>query len=200
VTTYPVAAKQLLRDTLLDAADALLDERPWAKISMGEVARGAGVSRQTLYNEFGGRKEFAEALLIREAERLLAGPEREIAAHPDDARAAITGALRTFLEAAAHNRLVESMTSETDDGLLALVTTQDAVVAAATERLAAHIGRIWPDVDARDARRLTETVVRLGISHAALPSGSPAQTARAIAAVIGPHLDELVPSQSSRAA
>jgi AcrR family transcriptional regulator len=80
-----------LRDGLLDAADSLLDDRPWAKISMGEVARRAGVSRQSLYNEFGGRAEFAEALLVREAERLLAGPEREIAAHPDDPRAAITG-------------------------------------------------------------------------------------------------------------
>jgi AcrR family transcriptional regulator len=199
-TTYPVAAKQLLRDTLLDAVDSLLDERPWAKISMGEVARRAGVSRQTLYNEFGGRAEFAEALLIRESERLLAGPEREITARPDDPRGAIDGALRTFLEAAAHNRLVESMVSDADDGLLALVTTQDAVVTAATERLAALIERTWPGVDAPAARRLTEVVVRLGISHAALPSGSPAATARALTAVLGPHIEELVPRESSQAA
>jgi AcrR family transcriptional regulator len=189
-----------LRDTLLDAADALLDDRPWAKISMGEVAGRAGVSRQTLYNEFGGRKEFAQALLIREAERLLAGPEREIAAHPDDPRAAIAGALRTFLEEAAHNRLVESMTSQPDDGLLALVTTEGAVVAAASERLAAHIEGIWVGVDPKALRRMTETVVRLGISHAALPSATPGQTARALASVIGPHLDELVLSRHSHAA
>jgi AcrR family transcriptional regulator len=200
VTTYPVAAKQLLRDTLLDAVDELLDERPWAKISMGEVARRAGVSRQTLYNEFRGRAEFAEALLIRESERLLAGPEREIAARPGDPRGAIDGALRTFLEAAAHNRLVESMIHDTDDGLLALVTTRDAVVTAATDRLAALIERTWPGVDAKAARRLTETVVRLGISHATLPSASPAATARAIATVLGPHIDALVPRESSRAA
>jgi AcrR family transcriptional regulator len=189
-----------LRDGLLDAVDSLLDERPWAKISMGEIASRAGVSRQTLYNEFGGRAEFAEALLIREAERLLAGPEREISAHPDDPRAAIEGALRTFLKEAAHNRLVESMTTEPEGGLLALVTTQGNVVAAAAERLALHIERVWPGVDPRAARRLTETVVRLGISHATLPTGSPGATARSLAEVLGPHLDELVPSKSSRAA
>jgi AcrR family transcriptional regulator len=189
-----------LRDALLDAADALLDERSWAKISMGEVASRAGVSRQTLYNEFGGRQEFAQALLIREAERLLAGPEREIAAHPDDPRAAIAGALRTFLEEASHNRLVESMTSQPEDGLLALVTTEGAVVAAATERLAAHIESIWVGVDPRAVRRMTETVVRLGISHAALPAATPGHTARAIAEVIGPHLDELILSRRSHAA
>jgi AcrR family transcriptional regulator len=199
-TAYPVAAKQLLRDTLLDAADALLDDRPWAKISMGEVARRAGVSRQTLYNEFGGRREFAEAFVLREAERLMAGPELQIAHHADDARAAIAGAMRTFLEAAARNRLLQSMVSEPDDGLLALVTTRDAVLTTAVERLAALIERTWPGVDRAAARRLTEIVVRLGISHATLPTATPEQTARDLAAVLGPHLDELVPSKSSQVA
>lgn len=192
MTTYPVAAKRLLRDTLLEAADGLLDERPWAKVSMDAVAKRAGVSRQTLYNEFGGRKEFAQALVVREAERLLTGPEQAISDHADDPRRAIEAALRTFLEAAASNRLVESMTSQADDGLLAMVTTQDAVVSAATERLAAHIAGIWPGVALADIRRLTEIVVRLGISHAVLPSQAPGRTARDIAAVIGPHVDALL--------
>lgn len=189
------------RDTLLDAVDAALDDRPWSKISMGEVARRAGVSRQTLYNEFGSRTEFAEALIVREAERLLAGPERALPEHPGDPRAAITAALRSFLEAAADNRLVESMVSEADDGLLALVTTRDAVLTAATDRLAGVVRRTFPAVEPKAARRLTEVVVRLAISHAALPTGSPGRTARDLVAVLGPHLDELVaPSERSRAA
>ena len=190
--TYPVAARQLLRDTLLEAADALLDDRPWGKVSMDAVAKRAGVSRQTLYNEFGGRKEFAQALLLREAERLLAGPEQAISEHADDPRKAIEAALRTFLEAASRNRLVESMTAQSDDGLLAMVTTQDAVVSAATERLAAHIASIWTGVALADIRRLTDTVVRLGISHAALPAQSPARTARDITVLLGPYLDDLL--------
>ncbi len=200
MTTYPAAAKRLLRETLLDAADALLDERPWAKVSMGEVAKRAGVSRQTLYNEFGGRRELAEAFLLREAERLMAGPELQIANHPDDPRAAIDGALRTFLEAATRNRLVQSMVSQSDDGLLALVTTRDAVLTAAVGRLAAVIERTWPGVDPIAARRLTATVVRLGISHATLPTAAPAATARELTDVLGAHLDELVPRDASQAA
>jgi len=202
--SYPVAARQLLRDTLLDAVDGLLDERAWAKISMVEVAKRAGVSRQTLYNEFGGRREFAQTFLLREAERLMVGAELQIANHAHDPRAAITGALRAFLGDAGRNRLVQSMVSDADDdGLLALVTTRDAVLTAATERLAALLERTWPGVDRKDARTLTETVVRLGISHATLPTGSPAATARALGAVLAPHLDALVaglPSSSSRAA
>jgi AcrR family transcriptional regulator len=200
MTTYPVAAKRLLRETLLDAADALLDDRPWAKISMGEVARRAGVSRQTLYNEFGGRREFAEAFVLREADRLLSSAELQIVNHAADPRAAITGAVRTFLEAAARNRLLQSMVSEPDDGLLALVTTRDAVLTTAVERLSGVIGRTWPGVDPGAVRRLTETVVRLGISHATLPTGTPDRTARDVAQVLGPHIEELLPRRSSRAA
>ena len=200
MTTYPVAAKRLLRETLLDAADAMLDDLPWAKISMGEVARRAGVSRQTLYNEFGGRRELAEAFVLREADRLMAGAEMQIANHPGDARAAITGAVRTFLEAAARNRLLQSMVSEPDDGLLAFVTTRDAVLSVAVERLSSVIERTWPGVDRAAARRLTETVVRLGISHATLPTGTPDRTAADVAIVLGPHIEALVPRRSSQAA
>lgn len=187
------------REQLLDAVDLLLAERPWAKLSMGEVARAAGLSRQTLYNEFGSRTEFAEAMVVREAERLLAGPEQALAGHADDPRAGIEAALRSFLEAAAHNRLVEAMVAEADDGLLAVVTTRGAVLDTATERLTAVVVNTYA-VDAGEARRLCEIVVRLGISHATLPAGAPEATATAITAVLGPHLDALLLKEPSHAA
>ncbi|HEY3481025.1 MAG TPA: TetR family transcriptional regulator, partial [Streptomyces sp.] len=40
------------RESLLDAAFAALGDRPWTEVRMVEVAAAAGVSRQTLYNEF----------------------------------------------------------------------------------------------------------------------------------------------------
>ena len=55
---------------------------------MAEIAAAAGVSRQTLYNEFGTRDEFGQALLIREGSRLLDAVEETIAAHADDPLAA----------------------------------------------------------------------------------------------------------------
>ncbi|MGO4752750.1 TetR family transcriptional regulator, partial [Streptomyces sp. 2MCAF27] len=41
------------RESLLDAAFTALADRPWAVVRMVDVAVAAGVSRQTLYNEFG---------------------------------------------------------------------------------------------------------------------------------------------------
>ena len=48
---------------------------------MVDVAAAAGVSRQTLYNEFGSKEGLARALVRREADGYLAGVERALAAH-----------------------------------------------------------------------------------------------------------------------
>ena len=45
---------------------------------MVEVAAAAGVSRQTLYNEFGSKDGLARALVRREADGYLAGVERAL--------------------------------------------------------------------------------------------------------------------------
>ena len=52
-TPYPEAARELLRQTLFDAARLHLEAQPWAEVTMGDIAATAGVSRQTLYKEFG---------------------------------------------------------------------------------------------------------------------------------------------------
>ena len=55
-TPYAVAARALLRDTLLDAARRELEQRAWSEVTMADIALAAGVSRQTLYKEFGSRE------------------------------------------------------------------------------------------------------------------------------------------------
>ncbi|MER8119391.1 TetR/AcrR family transcriptional regulator [Streptomyces sp. NPDC094031] len=67
------------RESLLEAASAALARRPWPTVRMVEVAAAAGVSRQTLYNEFGGKDGLARALVRRAADGYLAGVERALA-------------------------------------------------------------------------------------------------------------------------
>ncbi|MFG2572410.1 TetR/AcrR family transcriptional regulator [Streptomyces sp. NPDC048481] len=71
------------RESLLDAAFAALALRPWAAVRMVDVAVAAGVSRQTLYNEFGSKEGLARALVRREADGYLAGVDRALAVHGD---------------------------------------------------------------------------------------------------------------------
>ena len=57
------------RESLLDAAYTALVRRPWSAVRMVDVAAAAGVSRQTLYNEFGSKDGLVQALLAREPGR-----------------------------------------------------------------------------------------------------------------------------------
>ncbi|HTD09634.1 MAG TPA: helix-turn-helix domain-containing protein, partial [Solirubrobacteraceae bacterium] len=86
---YAVAARELLRNTLLDAAREELRSRRWADVTMADVALAAGVSRQTLYKEFGSREEFAQVLVMREADSFLLAVEDAVAAHLDDPTSAL---------------------------------------------------------------------------------------------------------------
>ncbi|AZQ73434.1 TetR/AcrR family transcriptional regulator [Streptomyces luteoverticillatus] len=71
------------RELLLDAAFTALGTRPWHGVRMVDVAAAAGVSRQTLYNEFGSKDGLARALVRREAETFLAGVEHSLATARD---------------------------------------------------------------------------------------------------------------------
>lgn len=51
---------------------------PWPAVRMVDVAAAAGVSRQTLYNEFGGKNGLGRALVRRECARYLEGVERAL--------------------------------------------------------------------------------------------------------------------------
>jgi len=49
---FSEAARELLRERVLDALGELLRSRAWSEVTMAHVAARAGVSRQTLYNGF----------------------------------------------------------------------------------------------------------------------------------------------------
>ena len=190
-----------MRERLLDAVDELLADRDWASVTMADIARGAGVSRQTLYNEFGSRQEFAQAYVLREADRFLSAAEDAIAEHPDDPRAALAAAFTGFLAAAADNALVRTIVAgDPGSGLLALVTTRGAlVVGAATVRLAACFVATWPQLPEREAHIAAECATRLAISHALLPTGPTDRTAAAVAAQLGSYLEQqIAPGSGSR--
>jgi AcrR family transcriptional regulator len=130
---------------------------------MAEVASAAGVSRQTLYNEFGSRDEFAQAFVIHEGERFLDAVEAAVRDHLDDPRAAVAAALELFLTTAGEDPLIRVLISDDGTGgMLPLVTTQGMpVVLWATSRLTAAIEQGWPQAGHENARLLAEALVRL---------------------------------------
>jgi AcrR family transcriptional regulator len=191
LTPYPEAARRLLRETLFGAARDELQQRAWSEITMSDVARAAGVSRQTLYKEFGSRDEFAQAFVIHEGEHFLDGVEAAVREHLDDPRAAIDAALEAFLHAAGEDPLVRVLLSDDGTGgMLPFVTTQGMpVVVWATARLFEVIRDGWPEAPADKAQLLAESLVRLAISYITTPSASPEQTGARAGELLGPFID-----------
>jgi len=191
---YPAAARALLRETLLDAARELLGLEGWARVTMAQVAARAGVSRQTLYNTFGSRDELAQALVLREQERLLAGVQETIRSNIEQPVRALGSAFEWFLTLAAEDpALRRALTDQEPDGMVALLTTRGApVVLGAAARLAELIGAAWPQAPRADVELISDCLVRLAISHAMLPAAEPAATARAIAALLAPQIERVL--------
>jgi len=188
-TPYAVAARELLRDTLLDAARRELEQRAWSEVTMADIALAAGVSRQTLYKEFGSRDEFAQAFVLREAGRFIAAVETALDANLDDPIAALTAAFGLFLAAAADDPLIRAAIAGSGE-MLPFVTTQgQPLVQGAAERLSAAILARWSQAAPHDAALLAECLVRLGISYVALPVGPAGMTATSIAELLGPYIE-----------
>jgi AcrR family transcriptional regulator len=195
-TPYQEAARELLRQTVFDAARDQLGRQPWSEITMADIAGSAGVSRQTLYNEFGNRNEFGFAFVIHEAERFMDDVEKAVLEHLDDPRAAILAALEHFLRTAADDPLISILLSDDGTGgMLPFVTTQGLpVVQWATTRLTSVIEESWPEAAEDDVKTLAETLVRLGISYVTTPAESAGDTARAVAELMGPFIDKALGS------
>jgi AcrR family transcriptional regulator len=191
---YPEAARTLLRDTVIDAVDELVRSRGWAATTMSDVARAAGVSRQTVYNEFGSRAALVEAYVAREVEALIAEVSDAVRANAGDAHRALRTAFGLFLELASDEPVVQLIVDGAEGGELHRMLT-GLGQHLAEGRIAQLIPEVWPQVSAADAGLLAESLVRLAISHALLPSRDPANTARGIGRMLAPFVDQILAAE-----
>jgi AcrR family transcriptional regulator len=188
-------ARAVRRRVLLEAGvTPLLAERTWSGIRMADVATAAGVSRQTLYDEFGSRQGLAEAYVMAETERFLAMVDDALDGAGADPRAALFSALSTFLRAARQGGLLKAITdSDGNHDLLALITIRGgSVLDQATDRIGTFFASRWPGVDPAGAGLAARLLVRLALSYATQPDGSPDEAATEVASALGPFLEQLI--------
>ncbi|NEX94824.1 TetR/AcrR family transcriptional regulator [Caulobacter sp. 17J65-9] len=91
-------------EAVLDAAGELFSERGLA-VSIEEIAKRAGVSRQTVYNYYGSKVEIARAVAAQRAEAMAAPLDANIG----DPLSALSVFGRIMLEKLANPRHVEMM-------------------------------------------------------------------------------------------
>ena len=184
ITSFTERTKASLREALLDAAADLLADRGYAGVRMADVAGRAGVSRQTVYNEFGGRAGLAEALAVSEVQHFAQRVRAALFAHGADARAGCYAGILLTLEDATRNPLVRGILTGGHGGLLPYLTIRsDIVLTAAGAVLTEWAGVHLPTVPPATVALAVDAVVRLTISHVILPRDTPATTAAALADV-----------------
>jgi AcrR family transcriptional regulator len=174
-----------VRDALLDAAYDAAVTTGWQRARMADVAAAAGVSRQTLYDQFGSREGVALHLALRETQRFLDGVERAMDRHEGDVVEAFEAAAAFALKQADSNPLIRSiLTEDGEAGLLPYMTTRaQPLVEASRQRLVGYLHAHWPEIDADHASEVGEVVTRLTLSYIVLPGPAPAAAATRIAAV-----------------
>lgn len=187
-TPYAQASKALLRNSLLDALRDLLTDRDWSAITMSDVAKATGVSRQTVYNEFGSRYGLAQAYALRITGNFAGHLDAAIRGHVDDVHLALEVGFRDFLILSAQDPIIQSLAAgEANTDLLRLITTDAApLLAAATEALTTTFTASWVALPEPDAIRIAGSLARMAISYVGMPPEGDRDVAADLAYVMGP--------------
>lgn len=146
--------------------------KDWSAITLTDVARTAGVSRQTIYNEFGSRQGLAQGYALRLADRLVDEIDVSITANVGDVFGAFLSGFRNFFLASAADPLVVSLlTGAAKPDLLQIITTGSGpIITHCSARLTAVITESWVQVGESDAGVLARAIVRLAMSYVSMPA------------------------------
>ncbi|MFI0432314.1 MAG: TetR family transcriptional regulator [Candidatus Nanopelagicales bacterium] len=212
VATQPhTAFRSELRRRALAEALRQLNDGGWNTLRMGTVAEAAGVSRPTLYAEFGNKRGLAAALVRAEAEDFLAGALRILADHADDPPRAIYRAVAYTFEEADRSRIVRSIvapgpTGEATDGtsdspeahrqvgdtLLASATIESATILEPVfDGVLSWFASVCPGTDRQRLADAVDALIRLVSSHVLSPgprTGDGAATLTRLAVMMLPDL------------
>ena len=107
----------------------LLLTRDWSSITLSAWRRPLGISRQTIYNEFGSRQGLAQGYALRLADRLVDAVDDAIQGNVGDIYAAFSEGFRAFfIESAADPLVISLLTGASKPDLLQLITTDSAPI------------------------------------------------------------------------
>ncbi|MGX9790315.1 TetR family transcriptional regulator AlkX [Mycobacterium sp. MMS18-G62] len=185
---YAEASRVLLRDSILDGMRELLLTRDWSSITLSDVAKAAGISRQTIYNEFGSRQGLAQGYALRLADGLVDQIEDAINGNVGDVYAAFLQGFRDFFTESAADPLVMSLlTGTTKPDLLQLITTDSApIIMRCSARLTESFMNSWVRASEEDAGVLARAIVRLAMSYVSMPPEADHDVARDLARLMTP--------------
>jgi AcrR family transcriptional regulator len=184
-----VAFRRQVRERVLDVAHKMFVEVGWDGVHVGDIAITAGVSRPTLYREFGNKQGLGEALAIREVERFVAGlVEVMEQSYPTSLFELVERAVRFTLDEADVNPLLHDVFTATRSGgtFLPIVTVRSRpLLENTTAALEGWVAAKYPELNQQALIEGLDALIRLTVSHLILPIGDRAETARQLATLAG---------------
>lgn len=185
---YAEASRVLLRDSVLDAMRELLLTKDWSSITLSDVAQAAGVSRQTIYNEFGSRQGLAQGYALRLADRLADAVGDAIHHNVGQVHKAFLEGFRSFFAESAADPLVVSLRiGVAKPDLLQIITTDSApIITRASATLTASFMSSWMQTSEEDAGVLARAIVRLAMSYVSMPPEADHDVAGDLAKLMAP--------------
>ena len=156
-------------DRILDAANAALVAHGLARLSLEDVAREAGMSRQTVYRYFASKDVLVTAAILREEQALLGLMAHAVAEHRE-LRPAMEAAIVAGLTAAREHPLLDRLLATEPEALLPFLTTGGGpVLSAARPVIQSLLEDRLPHVSTPILRRVADAATRLFISYAINP-------------------------------
>lgn len=158
------------RARILDAGYACAERFGLGKTTMSDVARAAGLSRQTLYRYFESKHDLTAALVMREDERLIA-LVRDAAEPHADLRPALEAAFVTCLKFIRdHPLLTKIMAAEPHELLPFLTIEANPVLDLGVRTMENVLAERLPNASRVLLHRAAETCARVVTSYATTPS------------------------------
>lgn len=185
---YAEASKVLLRDLVLDAMRDLLLTRDWSSVTLADVAKSAGISRQTIYNEFGSRQGLAQGYALRLADRLVDAVGDAIHDNVGQIHEAFLQGFGVFFtESAADPLVISLLTGAAKPDLLQIITTDSGpIITRASEKLSDAFMTSWVNTSEEDAGVLARAIARLAMSYVAMPPEADHDVAADLARLMTP--------------
>jgi AcrR family transcriptional regulator len=160
---------------ILRATERAIARHGLQRVTLEDVAREAGVTRQTLYRYYGNRRQLIAAAMEREHKRFLRELQAVMAPCADLVLAAEAGfgfALKTLRGHAVFRRLLET---EPGEILSYLAFDSAPVLASGRAVIEAMALSFQPGLDRKVLRRAADSAARLVQSHGISPFGEEAE-------------------------
>lgn len=176
-----------VRERIIDTAGRMISTVGWQQVTMAKVASGAGVSRQTVYNEVGNKAGLAHAMVEFELAKAMELVTGAFEANPDDIVGGVREAVVRVLRRAEDHKLLTAIASASagsDSLFLPLLTTHGQVLLDSAKiviRMAVDNYQIDIEEDLLEAT--IDAMVRLVISHMVQPAFTPEKAADDLAAI-----------------